>query len=150
MPVCCTDHNCICNPGCPGGTCDQDRAKCHHCKNNDPCDYYTGICPNGCQPWYTGEKCDMEIGRIEYTEYTKLRKRKYKVQTLHLARCQCSHVCVILLCPSILLTPAQLHVLLSQPPSLHPSSSLKPSLRKSISNNKQVTRKVELPARVIK
>lgn len=40
---------------------------CGYCDNNGICDPTTGMCPNGCQPGYTGTLCKQ-------SEYTSLPK----------------------------------------------------------------------------
>lgn len=29
-----------------------------HCINNEPCDHFSGICPNGCQDGFIGKHCN--------------------------------------------------------------------------------------------
>lgn len=43
---------------CIEGYYGEECVKCHSCKNNDYCDVHSGECPNGCQPGYTGYRCD--------------------------------------------------------------------------------------------
>jgi hypothetical protein len=35
------------------------KQKCGHCKDNDPCDKYTGECPLGCEPEYYPPFCQQ-------------------------------------------------------------------------------------------
>ncbi len=34
-----------------------------HCAGSQHCDVVDGHCPNGCQDWWSGDKCDTFIGR---------------------------------------------------------------------------------------
>lgn len=44
-----------CPPGYFGKGC---RERCSgHCIREEPCDYVSGECPNGCQDGYIGERC---------------------------------------------------------------------------------------------
>lgn len=43
---------------CSVGTFGEDCTRLCHCINNEPCDYQTGICPNGCGPGWTDVACN--------------------------------------------------------------------------------------------
>lgn len=36
---------------------EQCNSICGHCLNNSACDHDTGVCEQGCEPGYEGEKC---------------------------------------------------------------------------------------------
>lgn len=43
---------------CPNGTYGLNCLQpCGHCRDNEPCNYIDGTCPNGCQNGFLGSKC---------------------------------------------------------------------------------------------
>ncbi len=49
---------------CPDGTYGMEcSGTCGRCQDFTACDKTNGLCPQGCQLWWTADSCDKEIGK---------------------------------------------------------------------------------------
>ena len=76
---------------CPDGTYGLNCTDtCGQCRDSVPCNKTDGFCPSGCQLWWTGDRCQAQIGKWEKYAilersllYLQGKRKQKKLEDLH-------------------------------------------------------------------